>query len=91
MNILEPDNFVGVKPQRQDITVLPAQDPPFDEDGNPKLRLGWVVYEELGDVACIFGKLIKMSTGEELNDEEFKDWVDGTYYQKHPNPSYIKS
>jgi hypothetical protein len=76
---------------RSDITELPAQDPPLDENGNPKLRLGWVVYEELGDVAHVMGRWIKLSTGEELNDEEFKDFVDGTYYQKHPNPSYIKS
>lgn len=32
---------VGAFPIRQDITVLPADDP-------KKLRLGWVIYEEVG-------------------------------------------
>ena len=32
---------VGAFPIRQDITVLPADDP-------KKLRLGWVIYEEIG-------------------------------------------
>ena len=36
------------KPITNEITILNAQDPPLDENGNPKLRLGWVVYEELG-------------------------------------------
>jgi hypothetical protein len=41
---------VGAFPIRQDITVLPADDP-------KKLRLGWVIYEEVGivvvnDYAC---------------------------------------
>ena len=43
--ILAPAQFVGAMPVRQDITVLPADDP-------KRLRLGWVVYEELG-FACI--------------------------------------
>jgi hypothetical protein len=34
---------VGAFPIRQDITVLPADDP-------KKLRLGWVIYEEIGIV-----------------------------------------
>ena len=37
-----PDT-VGAFPIRQDITVLPADDP-------KKLRLGWVIYEEVGIV-----------------------------------------
>ena len=37
-----PDT-VGAMPIRQDITVLPADDP-------KKLRLGWVIYEEIGIV-----------------------------------------
>jgi hypothetical protein len=37
-----PDT-VGAFPIRQDITVLPADDP-------KKLRLGWVIYEEIGIV-----------------------------------------
>lgn len=39
--VLAPAQFVGAMPVRQDITVLPADDP-------KKLRLGWVVYEEVG-------------------------------------------
>lgn len=38
--VASPDT-VGVFPIRQDITVLPADDP-------IKLRLGWVIYEEVG-------------------------------------------
>ena len=37
-----PDT-VGAFPIRQDITVLPADDP-------KKLRLGWVIFEEIGVV-----------------------------------------
>jgi hypothetical protein len=40
--VASPDT-VGAFPIRQDITVLPADDP-------KKLRLGWVVYEEVGIV-----------------------------------------
>jgi hypothetical protein len=43
--ILAPAQFVGAMPVRQDITVLPADDP-------RKLRLGWVIFEEVG-FACI--------------------------------------
>ena len=39
--ILAPGEFVGAMPVRQDITVLPADDP-------KALRLGWVIYEEIG-------------------------------------------
>lgn len=39
--VLAPGEFVGAIPVRQDITVLPADDP-------KNLRLGWVVYEDLG-------------------------------------------
>lgn len=42
--VLAPAEYVGAFPVRQDITVLPADDP-------KKLRLGWVVYEEVG--VCI--------------------------------------
>lgn len=38
--VASPDT-VGAMPIRQDITVLPADDP-------KKLRLGWVIYEEVG-------------------------------------------
>jgi len=41
--LLAPAEYVGAFPIRQDITVLPADDP-------KKLRLGWVVYEEIGIV-----------------------------------------
>jgi hypothetical protein len=40
--VASPDT-VGAFPIRQDITVLPADDP-------KKLRLGWVIYEEVGIV-----------------------------------------
>jgi len=39
--ILAPAEYVGAFPVRQDITVLPADDP-------KKLRLGWIIYEEIG-------------------------------------------
>lgn len=39
--IMAPAQYVGAIPIRQDITVIPADDP-------RRLRLGWVVYEELG-------------------------------------------
>jgi len=39
--ILAPAEYVGAFPIRQDITVLPADDP-------KKLRLGWIIYEEIG-------------------------------------------
>ena len=39
--LLAPADYVGAFPIRQDITVLPADDP-------KKLRLGWIVYEEVG-------------------------------------------
>ena len=39
--VLAPAQFVGAIPVRQDITVLPADDP-------KRLRLGWVIFEELG-------------------------------------------
>lgn len=39
--VLAPGEFVGAFPVRQDITVLPADDP-------KQLRLGWVIYEEVG-------------------------------------------
>lgn len=41
--LFAPADNVGAFPVRQDITVLPADDP-------KKLRLGWVIYEEVGIV-----------------------------------------
>jgi hypothetical protein len=41
--LLAPAEYVGAIPVRQDITVLPADDPRH-------LRLGWVIYEEIGIV-----------------------------------------
>lgn len=41
--ILSLAEYVGAIPIRQDITVLPADDP-------KKLRLGWIIYEEIGIV-----------------------------------------
>lgn len=39
--VLAPPEYVGAMPIRQDITVLPADEPRV-------LRLGWVIYEEIG-------------------------------------------
>jgi hypothetical protein len=39
--VMAAPEFVGVMPIRQDIQVIPADDP-------SNLRIGWVVYEELG-------------------------------------------
>ena len=39
--VLAPAQFVGAMPVRQDISVLPADDP-------RRIRLGWVIYEEVG-------------------------------------------
>ena len=41
--VLAPAEYVGAMPVRQDISVIPADDP-------KRLRLGWVVYEEIGIV-----------------------------------------
>ena len=41
--VLAPAEYVGAFPIRQDITVLPADEPRV-------LRLGWVIYEEIGIV-----------------------------------------
>lgn len=38
--VAEPE-FLGVMPIRQDINVIPADKP-------SRLRLGWIVYEEIG-------------------------------------------
>ena len=39
--VMSDPEFVGVMPVRQDIQVIPADEP-------EKLRVGWVVYEEIG-------------------------------------------
>ena len=41
--LLAPAEYVGAMPVRQDITVIPADTP-------KELKLGWVIYEELGIV-----------------------------------------
>jgi hypothetical protein len=41
--VLAPAEYVGAFPIRQDITVIPADEPRV-------LRLGWVIYEEIGIV-----------------------------------------
>ena len=56
--LLAPAEYVGAIPVRQDITVLPADDP-------KNLRLGWVIYEELGIVVIndyALGKISLSST-----------------------------
>jgi hypothetical protein len=39
--VTAPAEFVGVIPVRQEVTVIPADQP-------DKLRLGWVIYEDIG-------------------------------------------
>jgi hypothetical protein len=46
--VLAPAEFVGVMPVRQEITVIPADKP-------SRLRLGWVIYEDVG-FAIVNGK-----------------------------------
>jgi len=56
--ILAPAEYVGALPVRQDITVLPADNP-------KELRLGWVIYEEIGVVIIndyTIGKISLTST-----------------------------
>lgn len=55
--VASPDT-VGAFPVRQDITVLPADDP-------KKLRLGWVIYEEIGIVILndYAASLIEVTSG----------------------------
>jgi len=56
--VASPDT-VGAFPIRQDITVLPADDP-------KKLRLGWVIYEEVG-IAVINDYAISKITVDEAS------------------------
>lgn len=56
--VLAPAEYIGAMPVRQDITVLPADNP-------KELRLGWVIYQEIGiailnDYAC--GKIDLIAT-----------------------------
>lgn len=53
--VASPEN-VGAFPIRQDITVLPADDP-------KKLRLGWVIYEEVGIVVVNDYSVSKIEVG----------------------------
>jgi len=56
--ILAPAEYVGAMPVRQDITVLPADNP-------KELRLGWIVYEEIGIVVIndyALGKISLIAT-----------------------------
>jgi len=39
--LLAPAEYVGAIPVRQDITVIPADNP-------KEIRIGWVIYEEIG-------------------------------------------
>jgi hypothetical protein len=52
--VLAPAEFVGVMPVRQEITVIPADKP-------SRLRLGWVIYEDIG-IAIVNGKGISKIT-----------------------------
>jgi len=53
--VASPDT-VGAFPIRQDITVLPADDP-------KKLRIGWVIYEEIGIVVVNDYAISKVEVG----------------------------
>jgi hypothetical protein len=50
--VLADPEFVGVMPIRQDIQVIPADKP-------ENLRLGWVIYEEIG-VAVVNAMAVSM-------------------------------
>jgi len=52
--LLAPAEYVGAFPVRQDITVLPADNP-------KELRLGWIIYEEVGIVIINDYALAKVS------------------------------
>lgn len=52
--LLAPADYVGAFPIRQDITVIPADDP-------RKLRLGWVIFEEVGIVVINTYAVAKIS------------------------------
>lgn len=52
-----PAEYVGAMPIRQDITVLPADDP-------KRLRLGWVIYEEIGIVVINDYSLAKITVSQ---------------------------
>jgi hypothetical protein len=52
--LLAPAEYVGAIPVRQDITVLPADDP-------KNLRLGWVIYEEIGIIVINDYAIAKVS------------------------------
>jgi len=54
--LFAPADNVGAFPIRQDITVLPADDP-------KKLRLGWVIYEEVGVVVINDYALAEVEVG----------------------------
>ncbi len=54
-----------VIPDRQDITVLPADNP-------KELRLGWVIYESVGWAECD-GEVANMDTGDIFSSV---DWTD---------------
>jgi hypothetical protein len=54
--LFAPADNVGAFPIRQDITVLPADDP-------KKLRLGWVIYEEVGIVIINDYSLAEVEVG----------------------------
>lgn len=65
--VLADPEFVGVMPIRQDIQVIPADKPEH-------LRLGWVVYEEIGAAVVNNMAVAKIETGWTLGEDgEFVD------------------
>lgn len=57
VHFLNPAEYVGSMPVRQDITVLPG-------DSQRELRLGWIITEEIGMIAVAISptSIIEMSS-----------------------------
>lgn len=72
--IILPGAFEGALPIRDDITILPADDP-------KKLRLGWVVFEEVGE-AVINNYAIDRIEVETRTQEDIKRAL-GEYMRKY--------
>ena len=67
--LAEPE-FVGVMPIRQDVNVIPADKP-------EKLRLGWVVYEEIGIGVVNPRAIVKITV---TNKSAFTPWFQADTY-----------
>lgn len=60
-----PPTFVGEMPIRQDITVLPADNPDH-------LRLGWVIHEEIGIVIVNDAAVARVSFTDEPSEDDMR-------------------